>query len=308
MFLRFWTISCLFLGWCTSCIAPENKPLKFVERYPEPLRKILILTGVKVPKKPSSQDIVTGFQAFKEKPGTERWDFKLPSKLAKPHIMEEIIHCCATELGLLNAIYPKDTTYNGILFLGAALDRVINRLEFLNKSYNNGLQKNVPVYILTGERALAPKAGETWRKLQELFPEDRPEDLQSIQDEQKMVELVFRHKCATDIQTIMVAGSRDPIHTRATTSSTFETFLDIYTIEKKPYTFLAISNQPYVEYQKTAMENILRKRGLNNISVEVVGSESSLETLSIMKRSNYVAILLDTIAKILWNEEKRNEP
>jgi hypothetical protein len=232
-------------------------------------------------------------------PGVERWNLKLPNNLKNN--ARGIINICENKFGMKEEVLPKNIKYSGVLFLGATLSRVVDRVGFYHKLVNGKiLDKKLKIWVLTGERELDEKAGETKENFLKLVPYGQ-KPLPLPTNELGMIKFVFYYLMPKEIDIEYIYSAKDPNHTRATTASTTYTWAEkIQQSLQKSY-YVGISNQPYVDYQELVMNIALQKIGKKNIVVQVVGSEVS----QIEDHDNYAAILLDTVSKTIssCNEE-----
>lgn len=232
----------------------------------------------------------------------ERWELKLPPKVAGKE--EEIIRILHEELNIDKAVEPKDMQYKAILLLGTTLARVESRVQYLLDLYEKGLSKDIPIYVLTGERKLSKSAGETieaFENFKKRYKYNYSGRLPS--NEVEMIKFVLGAILSKNIKVIYVESIKDPAHIRATTSSTLVTFLKDYKLEKGKY--LAISNQPYITYQQSVLDLVLATQKREDITIDVAGP--GIKKSDIKDKNNYAAILLRTIVQILENQNKIEE-
>ena len=250
--------------------------------------------------------------------GKERWE----DDPSKPQLSEEqaksVRDICFNDLGQGTEVNPQMLKgYKGILLLGTTLSGVRKRLKFLNSVYDKhkSLLK-LPLHLLTGERTLDPAIGETkeqlynpdndiiaFRKDYDLPQQGSQKDIQKdITDEGEMMLLVLdqSHHPSLDSKNVTYVYSPKGSGKRATTESTVRAWLEKRKIE--PGLYLAISNQPYVEYQEDVIRRALLKNGRSDITVDVVGSAPDLETgaEATFKPVDHSINLLNNLSRILW--------
>lgn len=208
----------------------------------------------------------------------ERWEEDLNKSNIQLTQAIQIINTCLKSLKQSEQILPKMEA-KGVLFLGATLLRVRTRLAFMNHLYDTKqLSVDLPVYVLTGERMLDEKAGETQAALMDAdngvikFRKDWKKSNNKINDEGKMIQLVFdqsRYASLNNDKVIFVYSHKGEGR-RATTESTVVQWLK----DHKPSSgyYVAISNQPYVFYQEAVIRRTLLQAGGSDIQVQVVGS------------------------------------
>lgn len=227
--------------------------------------------------------------------GTERWEFILPDNLENS--ADKIINICENGFDIKKMVLPKNAQYSGVLFLGATFQRVVNRAEFYNLlRKKNLIDKKLKIWVLTGERNLDEKVGETEENFLMLVP-PRQKPLPLPRNEFEMIKFVFAYKMPKDITVEYVYSEKDPNHVRATTASTVRAWVEkIPSSPDKTY-YVGISNQPYVYLQESSINLELKKMGKKNIIVNVVGGELQ----EYESANNHAAILLDTISKRVAN-------
>jgi len=254
-------------------------------------------TKIQSPKNIYNVDDSPDVEKWRTHPGVERWDLELPNKIKNS--ANSIIDIC-DNLGMKEKVLPKNSSYSGVLFLGASFKTVVNRLEFYTKLLNEGvISKELKVWVLTGERKLNKKVGETKENFLELIPSgEKP--LPLPRNEFEMIKYVFHYKMPKNVRVGYIYSKKDPNHTRATTMSTVHEFAKRIPESSQTEHYLAISNQPYVDYQKSAIYLALEKMGRKNIEVHVIGGRAKEND----NLNNRAAILLDTVSKIISNCKK----
>ena len=267
----------------------------------EGLIHLLQVTGAPLPDKRdlASIAVILEKSPWSSAPGTDRWDMVLASSIQEksPSVASEIIRICEQELGLESVVYPeKNKKYLGVLFLGATLKRVVDRLEFYKKMVKEGkIDSKLPLWVLTGERTLSVKAGETEEYFNRLVPKGEKK-LPYPKNERDMIKFVFHYGLRTKNSVKYVFSKKDPNHVRATTASTMVSFLREAPSLKG--TFLAISNQPYVFYQETVLLLEARKNNFNDVSIVAIGDYPFSPTED---KNNKAAIFLDNVRRTVLN-------
>jgi hypothetical protein len=263
------------------------------------LMRLLEVTGVKVEGKPNLNNVHKAIEKARwQSPlGTDRWEMELPRELH--HKANEIIKVCHDDLGMGKAVIPNAANYSGALFLGAVFKRVVERVIFYKNLLSLGLiDPKLKIWILTGERPLSAAAGESDEALKQIIPEEQKVKTLPT-NETEMLKFVFHYLMPKDVELEYVLAWKDPNHKRATTYTSIEAFLRaLPNSSTANHKFLVISNQPFIIYQQSVMELVLKKLGYPNISVHAVGGQ--IHT-NITNKPQHAAVLLDTIAKTVRN-------
>lgn len=201
-----------------------------------------------------------------------------------------------SELGCIASVAPASERYTGVLLLGALRPRVVSRLHFLT-CYQYTVEFDM-LYLLGGARPLDPvKEGRdvlcTPAELS--FREGWAPPQQLPATEAEMMKLVWTQshlraswRCTvvdTPLQPKPDGSTRPP-----NTGDTVREWLRKY--DPKPGHYLALSNQPFVQYQEFTVVHALPE----GFSVQACGPESSL-TLPL-------ATYLDNCAKQLFEETR----
>jgi hypothetical protein len=276
--------------------------------WPEPK---LILSSRKL------NEVVNAVQGKKDpkvnwlgNPIKERWEEDLEKSPLEVKQAKKIIELCDNDLRLSTEVRLK-TTPKGILFLGAALNRVRTRLAFLNELYDKKLLSIfLPVYLLTGERTLDKDIGESQEDLMNQsngiisFRNDWKPSAEHITDEGEMLKLVFaqsRHKDLAE-KSIHLIYSPKGSGRRATTESTVVQWLNDRSPESGSY--IAISNQPYVYYQELVIRRVLLETNHLDICVTVFGPGIPAQSLDDFQGVKKATDYLNSISRILYELEK----
>lgn len=234
----------------------------------------------------------------------ERWE-EDPKKITfLPVQAKEMMDICLKGLKLGDKVTPSSTP-KAILFLGDDLSGSRLRLAYLNSLIEEKkLLPSLPIYVLTGERKLDEKAGETGDEFMNPangilpFRKDwkRPEKL-NITDEGEMIKLVFaqsRHR-EIDEKNIHFVYAPKGLQKRATTASTVEQWLQ--TSPKKGL-YVAVSDQPYAFYQECVIRRVLLQNNRSDIVVKVIGP--GLEESKVEATEQQAQDFLGNISRILY--------
>jgi hypothetical protein len=226
----------------------------------------------------------------------ERWDIAPPPELKAKE--GDIIDACHIGLKMGETIYPSRKKYDGILFLGAAFFTVVNRWKFYKQMIQDGKLDTIQeLWILTGDRNLNEKAGETIEAMSKIIKTQLSINL-FPKNELEMIKYVINSLGTPNGTRVKYINSeKEKNHFRATTFSTMVKFIELEEGQKS--NFAAISNQPYALYQLTALKMAEKKLGRKFI-IEPIGSKAIIPK----DKHNYVAVLLDTVAKISRNLEQ----
>lgn len=184
-----------------------------------------------------------------------------------------------TDLGMVNAQYPKQQQYDYILLLGSDVPDMRDRLAFLNDLIKKGVCAS-KIVVLCSDRPLYD--------YERKFTSARTEcqmayELISKMDQIKWPIVEYCHAYGkTDA---------DGTHQRATTDDTVKAWL---ATKPKSGNCLVISQQPYIGRQHAVMQTYLK----NSWTIETVGPQLATDfTLEDM---------LDTLARWLYQEYKKS--
>ncbi len=219
---------------------------------------------------------------------------------------EHIIEAAEKLLDVHCPVVPAYHSWEGVLYLGSSFSGLVNRLQFYNKLVEQGhVPGNLKMYVLTGDRkASAELFGESPQAFLEFArqysgsPSLPLESLGKLPEtELDMIKFVFKYIPPKSASVTYIYSQTDPSHKRATTDSTMITFLKEIPSGGR---FLAVSNQPYVDYQQSVLELRIAKQHRSDVRVSTVGDTGEL----VQERKdadNYGAVMLDTVAKTLKN-------
>ena len=170
-------------------------------------------------------------------------------------------------LGHVDAVHTpdiKNTVWTEVLFCGAMLKRVRDRLTFLHDEDMEGLDVRGDVYMLGSERKLDP-VKESKEALQAPWPTMRrvgwqpPFEMKATEIE--MMKYVVNESVVAErwpyvyVQTPDVPVKDAPGKTRP--ANTYDTVVEYYKRYGPGGRTLVVSNQPFVSYQETIVRRIL---------------------------------------------------
>ena len=253
------------------------------------VRQILDLTNIKTDG--SLQDIVTKTQqAWLRKAGTERWEMET-YLTEQDAALKKLFH----EMNMFEAIQPQQKQYTYFLLLGALFKTMDQRFAHAIELYNSGIRFDA-IVLLAGARPALPAQGENETTF---LNYNKAQYLNQIpQTESEMLQFVYDHAIMpASMRNIPVQMIDVPMQTtpsgNVTRPTTADTIVHWLATNPKPGNCLAISNQPYVQYQQSVLQTLLPA----GFSVETVGVAA--------KDNNDLAVMLDTLARILYQEQKR---
>lgn len=249
--------------------------------------EILKLTDVQTDG--TLSDIVAKTQAlWLRKPGQYRWEM---DKLTTKHDqqLQKLFH----EMHMYDEIKPIKKHYNYLMILGGLFKTMQQRLDFAINLYNSGITFD-HIVLLASARTALPDKGEhkeaflsySNQAALHKIPETEAEMLQFTYDHANMPEAM--KKISMQIINVPIQLNDDGTLKRPTTQDTI-----IWWLKTNPQagTCLAISNQPYVQFQHSVLHATLPQ----NFDVETVGYASKAQEL---------AVMLDTLARILYQEQE----
>lgn len=253
--------------------------------------EILKCTGIETDG--TLSDIVAKTQAaWLRKPGSERWemDALVTQNDAK---LKELLH----EIKMFDEIKPQQKHYTHLLILGAVFNTMQQRLQHAIELYKSGINFDNIVF-LAGARPCVADQGEN---LETFLKYSSSEGLNKIPEtEAEMLQFIYSHAnmpekmrhIPTQMINVPMQTSNSGKLIRPTTADTL-----IWWMQTNPKSgnCLAISNQPYVAYQQSVITSFVP----NNFDVETVGGACP--------ETKELAIMLDTLARILYQEQQRLE-
>ena len=314
--LVFFTFILLFSG-CTpnSSLSEQEKLLSSIKK----LFKVLNL--------PTDGSLIQMNEIAQKKllrkPGQERWDMDKEAYTDKKEQILPILD----EIGLLQEKKPSRHNYDYILVLGALVNRMRDRLQFLDKiwpSLDKQTQKNIKIAFLVGERTLDPTQENTEVLLNEpmspvpfrsgwVAPQTLPKtekeaaeflwdqiitnkDLKKKKDQEEVLFVNTPQKGdppkrPTTVDTIFywINSQQNPKFLRPKYTQFWDSSVPL---DKARY--LVISNNPFILFQHKVVQNSLRKKGIINATIETVGSAADTTVP--------LSVHLDNVARILYEE------
>lgn len=199
--------------------------------------------------------------------GKERWEFDKRYEYMRPNAWPLF-----EKAGLISEAYPKKERYDYAVVFGALLSRVEDRVDYLADLWNQGIRFN-RIIFLTGQRPLL----------------EREKSVCGAEMETEMVKWVYSQSALPKEVPILFIDApqkmRDGIWVRPDTKDTVSEWLKTHPDNGS---VIAISNQPYVGYQKAVIQSLLP----NGFEVDAAGPA--------VKGEPTVALILDTIAKQLF--------
>jgi hypothetical protein len=230
-----------------------------------------LLQRFEIPAHLSSQELVQITQELWHQKGKERWEFE-----AKFEEMREELTPVFEEMGYLKKVAPKQTSYDYVLVHGATLKSVQSRVSYLQKLIDQGLQVKQIVF-LTGMRKLL----------------ETEKTAPYLEWESQMVEWVYDHSTLPrKIPVLFVNAPAKSVQGKIVRPTTGDTIFEWLKKMPAPGSCLAISNQPFVPYQDAVVSNFLPPE----FSLETAGEETAQWS---------VALVLDSIAKTLYEQERK---
>jgi hypothetical protein len=203
---------------------------------------------------------VSNLGVFKRSSKQERWELKDNSAWNKAQILEDF-----EELDLVKAIRPQKDNYETAVLLGAIGPRMQTRIDYLIDLWDEGIRFKRIVF-LTGNRDIGTI--------------DMPSKPGHSKNETDLFKLLWRRaekpKAFEKIPTLWIDAPKikqpDGSLTRPTTLSTLNAWAQQENLEHQD--ILAISNQPFVQYQQCVLANHLPK----NTRIETVGATADNDT------------------------------
>lgn len=225
--------------------------------FASPREEILQLFDI--PTSGTQQEILAEVSRLWMQQGKERWEFESRYEDFRPQL-----YPLFRALGMIDEVKPTQSHYESVVILGALLSRVQDRIDYLVSS---GVTYDQIVF-LTGARPLL---------------DAEKKHLPDLQTEAEMMRWVYEKSSLPKTVPAMwidvpMKESRRP--------NTYDTVLAWLEMNPHPKSCLAISNQPYVNYQKAVLKRYIP------FPLEVAGP-AALGTPT-------VALMLDTLGRE-WN-------
>jgi hypothetical protein len=239
---------------------------------------------------------------------TERWEIERNINISDDNL-DDIIKIINENIGFKKEVAPINKNYNAILFLGSTLDRVRDRLAYLNQNIDDGKINPTMTYLIGGERVLSEKIYET---KEELFNKKNglisfnndykiPRILPELKDEREMLKLVFSQSLHPLLKNkiAIVFIEKEANQNRSFLKNKLKYFFNEYSWNFKDGKYLLISHQPFVLYQKLIVEKVCKeeKDKCQGLEFESIGSCSKETIHSVVEKRKYVSRLLDTLGR-----------
>jgi hypothetical protein len=280
-------------------VANEGRHMLSDQVIPEPLLKILAITGIE--HDGTLSGIVAQTQKnLLRKDGTERWQIGNQFEL-----LHDQLEPLLQELGFINAVIPTHKEYDYVLVLGSLAPSFRTRLAHLLKLYEKGIRFKKLV-IQTGERPLdAVQESKDLlfdrNNIELPIRSDWQESVDLPKTEVDMVNMVldqaqfpdgFKDMVTIEVISAPMQHVNGSIR-RPNTGDVIKLWLSKK--EVQPGAILAISNQPYVLYQHAVLKTLLP----DTFNIETVGSAAA--------RPLHIGIILDSLARWLYQEHMYNQ-
>jgi hypothetical protein len=209
----------------------------------------------------------------------ERWQTVAPdwTKDQETEIMED-----AKKLGLLVEIPPTNNNPDAICIFGATLKRMQHRLDYTHSllSKNNVLPPKFLV-LMVGDRKASIDVDGSEQELMSITRDNKLEDISKLTEVELMRHAYqnsalrreygskFILYCTYTPSTVLENGER----LRPTTETTVTDVTEWLKLHPDVKNVLFISNQPHIQYKKSAIDSVWRGVNCNtDIKYEVAGS------------------------------------
>lgn len=193
------------------------------------------------------------------------------------------------KLDLFSKINPTKDSYDYAIILGSLTEDVIDRIVFLEQCIKNINIKQL--VVLSGMRLLTDQE-------KSLLKENYNIDYNLEYETDMILFILQKTNLASSLKLLpltVVNTLTDHPEKRPTTNDTIDYWLKKF--NPKTGTCLAVSSNPYIGYQESALKSILPKE----FAVEVVGDIDKDLKLSNTK----VALILDSLARWIYQENSR---
>lgn len=175
---------------------------------------------------------------------------------------------------------------------------MIDRLDYAIDLWKKGTRYKQLVF-LTGQRPLDPSVDDVQTCYEELPEHKKDKIMQLPTNESEMAEFVYNiADMPQEMETMQISfvsipmkPKQDGTFARPTTGDTVIGWINN---NPKPGSCIAFSNQPYVAYQHAVLQTFLP----SDFVLETVGCKANYEKLK-------ASVLLDTVARVLYQENKR---
>lgn len=214
----------------------------------------------------------------------------------------EIFMPLLAKIGLVDEVYPSQTSYDYCLILGATVSTVRIRIAYAVKLWNEGIRfKNL--VFLSGARTLDPvleKASvlcDTQQKVLPIRSDWKWNEQQTPVTETDMMKLVYDQAELPDSfrtipLTVVDAPQQMGVNGVMRRPNTGDTIVAWLANNPTPGTCLVMSTQPFVGYQDTVVRTELPSTFL----VETVGRGDDEDSGSVL-------VYLDSLARWLYQEQ-----
>ncbi|MCX5924381.1 MAG: hypothetical protein NTZ68_03090 [Candidatus Dependentiae bacterium] len=236
----------------------------------------------------SLKDIVTQTQAsWLRKPGSERWNIETTSMQNQKAIGDLLF-----QMNLIQEVQPKQKNYQHLLILGGLFSSMVYRLEHAITLWKSGIRyKNI--VLLGSARPLVSTQEENTQTFLNFSHQTALQN--QLNTEADALKFAYDYiNMPEDMRALPVTiidvpmlCKDDGTLRRPTTGDTIEWWLKALPI---PGNCLAISNQPFVAYQHSVLQEFLPA----TFPFETVGN--------IAYKENNIEVLLDTVARILYQK------
>ncbi len=208
----------------------------------------------------------------------ERWE----AEDLFPEKRDDVFHA-AQKLGMIEERTPHMKHYTYAFLLGATAQTVIKRMAYLSELYKKGVRFD-QVIIVTGFRMLAE---DERNQLSGLLSQASKKPMTEADMMCSLYAAMPLPSGMEKLPIIFVNAKQKEGAKRATTSDTIDAWVSSAPL---PGTILAISSQPFVDYQHAVLKTALP----SEFVVETVGPQDEERTTT--------SILLDTVARWLYQE------
>ncbi|OGB97316.1 hypothetical protein A3F06_00005 [candidate division TM6 bacterium RIFCSPHIGHO2_12_FULL_36_22] len=185
------------------------------------------------------------------------------------------------QLGFINQVDPKNTTYDYVLFMGATVPSMKDRLDYLLELWKKGIRFEHLIFLV-GERPLTVKM-------------DGYDALEHSATEFEAMRYMYNHadlplgfkesiRSVVFIDAPMNLGNKRP-----TTGDTIKYWL---LTDPQPGNCLVISRNPHIKYQDAVVRELLP----SGFAIETTGRMTLL--------NQNIAVILDAVARWLYQELK----
>jgi hypothetical protein len=294
----------LLTSWCyySGAVIIESPWAGYIFDKQQPtlaLCEIIKVTGIedKMSAAQECNNLIETFvkitqEEWLRKPGLER-DEMMPLHEEK----EQTLMPLFDKLGMSSTIYPKEQEYTYGLVLGSKLETAIMRFKFLEDECSKGLKIH-KLILLTGKRLLTSEERE---QLKELIS---PEHEISTETEM-MVALLTKTDTAPTLKLLNVTVIDTPAKTLSTgiqdsrprTNGTIQDWLEFY--HPEPGSCLAVSTNPFIAYQDTALRTLLNQA----FTLETVGPVDP----RVKTNPTKIALHLDALGRWGFQEQERQK-